>query len=71
MKFPLPWSTKSNNDVDKCGKTINKMVVCIMDLKNKHDVKYIMGNSAAENRVRQRADSSESADESGNNEHFL
>lgn len=42
-----------------------------MDLKKKHDVKYIMGNSVAENRVRQRSDSGESADESGSNEHFL
>lgn len=41
-----------------------------MDLKKKHDVKYIMGN-VAENRVRQRSDSGESADESGSNEHFL
>lgn len=39
-----------------------------MDLKKKHDVKYIMGNSVAENRVRQRSDSGESADESGSNE---
>lgn len=61
----------SDNDVEKCGKTIKKMIVCIMDLKKKHDVKYIMGNSVAENRVRQRSDSGESADESGSNEHFL
>lgn len=47
------------------------MIVCIMDLKKKHDVKYLMGNSVAENRVRQRSDSGESADESGSNEHFL
>lgn len=41
----------SDNDVEKCGKIIKKMIVCIMDLKKKYDVKYIMGNSVVENRV--------------------
>lgn len=42
-----------------------------MDLKKKYDVKYIMGNSVVENRVRQRLDFGELVDESGSNEYFL
>lgn len=47
------------------------MIVCIIDLKKKYDVKYIMGNSVVENRVCQCLDFGELVDESGSNEYFL